>query len=175
MRQTIKRYHAWTRFQCNDCGPPQLISSPRSSIFRFFLAALYLAQSSYHPSCSLALCLLCIAPPPCLHPSVGMPRGSIRSSSLSPAVTLTPRSLRCHTIRLAHVIVSAGAVASRPRWLTAAERAEPDRLSDSTSCSPLINAAGWLVGWHAACHSDHSGMAWLTEALDWICRPARWY
>lgn len=36
-------------------------------------------------------------PLPPLPPSVGMPGGSIRSSSLSPAVTLTPRSLRCHT------------------------------------------------------------------------------
>lgn len=49
---------------------------------------------------------------PSLSPSVGMPGGSIRSSSLSPAVSLTPQSLRCHAIRLVCVIVSTGVAAS---------------------------------------------------------------
>lgn len=46
--------------------------------------------------------------------------------------------------------------ASCPRWPTAAERVEPDRASHSTRCSPLTNAAGRLVDWQAACHSNHS-------------------
>lgn len=43
-------------------------------------------------------------PPPFLLPYAGTPTGSIRSSSLSAAVTLAPRFLRCHAI------ISAGGV-----------------------------------------------------------------
>lgn len=145
---------------------------PSVLIFHFFLAALYLAQSSRHPSCFHPLLLLCIVPSLPLLACLGE---LIRSSSLSPAVTLAPRSLRCQTIGLARVTVSRGALASRLRWQAAAERVEPDRPSNLTSCSPLINATGRLVGWHAACHSNCTGVAWITKLLYSIGRPARWY
>lgn len=78
---------------------------PSVLIFHFLLAALYLAQSSHHPSCSHPFRLLCIAllPPSllsiplCWHAWGEGGGRSIRSSSLSPAVALadvTPSGCR---------------------------------------------------------------------------------
>lgn len=96
---------------------------PSVLIFHFLLAALYLAQSSHHLSCSYSCLLLCAVPPflflspllACYGVWVGK-GASIRSSSLSLAVTYNPPHPHwCRTIRLAHVIVSTGVVAFCPR------------------------------------------------------------
>ena len=151
-RDISRQFHVWKGFWAQT----HLILSVL--IFHFLLSSLYLAPPLM-PSIILPFLLdFCVTLLPASSPSVGVPRGSISFSSLCPAVTLTPCCLQCHTIRLAHVIVSAGAVAPCPGWQRAAERAEPDTQSDSTSYAPLINAAGWLVGCPEACRSNYSGV-----------------
>lgn len=150
---------------------------PLVLIFHFLLAALYLAQSSRHPSCPHSCLILYIVPSFFLSVPLlawyGVGEGaSIRSSSLSPAVTYTLIASSGVAPLGWHVIVSTGVVATCPRWVTAAERAEPLTSCNSTSCSPLINAARWSVGWHTACHSNHSRKGQITGG---ICRPARWF
>lgn len=90
------------RIYCNDCGLCNS-SHPLTSHFPF-PSCCSLLSSLFMPSIMLPSSLPPASPPPCLHLSAGMPRGSIRSSSLRPSCHSRPslplmshnRASTCH-------------------------------------------------------------------------------